>query len=610
MPLLRRSSASESRRGARPSRAESCAAEFRSYLERWGFRSSRELMLTVPTPRATRGRDRAPQASTPARGSGARRPARAAGGGAGRAHAGSCSSGSHPCARCTPCLSYQGVAFSHAARRDAGVDPPARARALPPGAAGGLRLRRILLAIGDRLVASGVCGARRRVFLDIDAARRLARRGAAGGLGRRIDRGREGNCTRATCAPLRPERRRPRSSRKARPCCAGLERAAALTAAPRGGARRRAAGGRALAWIAPSSRARPIRAGPRCSSSSRGLVVERGECFLHGAIIAREYGIPAVVGVPGRDGSHPERRRRGGQRRSWNCRNLSPLSSWPTRASGCSRRGSWCSAAPWPLAPRSHRARSIRVHRAPRVPHGVAVPPLGRSSRIRLRPCPPSPPGPGPERGFARVRGHDGRQRAYRRGRPLTLASGAGRALAYAALVALFAGGYRLSRMRAAALGSARALGPRQISRVRVPRRLAARERTRRAGRGSLYLMLCLIEIADDPGLGGDARSARPRRCRGNRDRGNRRIWSVSMSPASLHRGAIREHRLLPLRQRNRAGFHQRRGRSHGQAGRFRFQRCVGCGFVYQRPRLRIEHIKPWYDDEYIAHRKKTDWGG
>jgi SAM-dependent methyltransferase len=46
-----------------------------------------------------------------------------------------------------------------------------------------------------------------------------------------------------------------------------------------------------------------------------------------------------------------------------------------------------------------------------------------------------------------------------------------------------------------------------------------------------------------------------------------------------------------------------------GKPGRFRFQRCAGCGLVYQRPRLRIEHIKSWYDDEYIAHRKKTDWG-
>jgi SAM-dependent methyltransferase len=46
-----------------------------------------------------------------------------------------------------------------------------------------------------------------------------------------------------------------------------------------------------------------------------------------------------------------------------------------------------------------------------------------------------------------------------------------------------------------------------------------------------------------------------------------------------------------------------------GKPGRFSFQRCSGCRLVYQRPRLRLENIKPWYDDEYIAHRKKTDWG-
>src|SRR2546427_2920575 len=46
-----------------------------------------------------------------------------------------------------------------------------------------------------------------------------------------------------------------------------------------------------------------------------------------------------------------------------------------------------------------------------------------------------------------------------------------------------------------------------------------------------------------------------------------------------------------------------------GRPGRFSFQRCGGCGLVYQRPRLRLENIKSWYDDEYIAHRKKTNWG-
>lgn len=46
-----------------------------------------------------------------------------------------------------------------------------------------------------------------------------------------------------------------------------------------------------------------------------------------------------------------------------------------------------------------------------------------------------------------------------------------------------------------------------------------------------------------------------------------------------------------------------------GRPGSFRFMRCAGCGLVYQSPRLRFEHIGAYYDDEYIAHRKKTDWG-
>ena len=46
-----------------------------------------------------------------------------------------------------------------------------------------------------------------------------------------------------------------------------------------------------------------------------------------------------------------------------------------------------------------------------------------------------------------------------------------------------------------------------------------------------------------------------------------------------------------------------------GKPGRFRFVRCRGCGLVYQNPRIRVEHITRYYDDDYIAHRKKTDWG-
>jgi SAM-dependent methyltransferase len=46
-----------------------------------------------------------------------------------------------------------------------------------------------------------------------------------------------------------------------------------------------------------------------------------------------------------------------------------------------------------------------------------------------------------------------------------------------------------------------------------------------------------------------------------------------------------------------------------GKPGRFSFVTCSSCGLAYQQPRLALQHIKAWYDDEYIAHRKKTDWG-
>jgi len=46
-----------------------------------------------------------------------------------------------------------------------------------------------------------------------------------------------------------------------------------------------------------------------------------------------------------------------------------------------------------------------------------------------------------------------------------------------------------------------------------------------------------------------------------------------------------------------------------GRPGRFTFMRCLNCGLVYQSPRLTIEHIKSYYDDEYLAHRRRSDWG-
>jgi SAM-dependent methyltransferase len=46
-----------------------------------------------------------------------------------------------------------------------------------------------------------------------------------------------------------------------------------------------------------------------------------------------------------------------------------------------------------------------------------------------------------------------------------------------------------------------------------------------------------------------------------------------------------------------------------GKPGRFTFVTCRHCGLHYQNPRLTIDEIKFFYDDEYIAHRKKSDWG-
>ena len=46
-----------------------------------------------------------------------------------------------------------------------------------------------------------------------------------------------------------------------------------------------------------------------------------------------------------------------------------------------------------------------------------------------------------------------------------------------------------------------------------------------------------------------------------------------------------------------------------GKPGRFTFVTCSSCGLHYQNPRIRMEHIGAYYDDEYIAHRRKSDWG-
>src|SRR5438045_7949880 len=46
-----------------------------------------------------------------------------------------------------------------------------------------------------------------------------------------------------------------------------------------------------------------------------------------------------------------------------------------------------------------------------------------------------------------------------------------------------------------------------------------------------------------------------------------------------------------------------------GRPGRFTFVRCRACGLVYQSPRPTLEHVRTYYESEYLAHRQPSDWG-
>lgn len=46
-----------------------------------------------------------------------------------------------------------------------------------------------------------------------------------------------------------------------------------------------------------------------------------------------------------------------------------------------------------------------------------------------------------------------------------------------------------------------------------------------------------------------------------------------------------------------------------GKPGTFTFVTCRRCGLRYQHPRVTLDHIGDYYDDNYIAHRKKRRWG-
>jgi SAM-dependent methyltransferase len=46
-----------------------------------------------------------------------------------------------------------------------------------------------------------------------------------------------------------------------------------------------------------------------------------------------------------------------------------------------------------------------------------------------------------------------------------------------------------------------------------------------------------------------------------------------------------------------------------GKPGTFYFVTCRACGLRYQNPRVSLDRIGEYYDDQYIAHRRKRNWG-
>jgi SAM-dependent methyltransferase len=46
-----------------------------------------------------------------------------------------------------------------------------------------------------------------------------------------------------------------------------------------------------------------------------------------------------------------------------------------------------------------------------------------------------------------------------------------------------------------------------------------------------------------------------------------------------------------------------------GKPGHFQFVTCNSCGLAYQNPRVTLERIGEFYDEQYIAHRKTRPWG-
>jgi phosphohistidine swiveling domain-containing protein len=289
------------------------AREFRVYLERWGFRSSRELMLTVPTP-PERPEDavallklyvelEGPAPDALVEGQAAERVALT----------------DDLMKRLTPVGLLRAVPIlSRAARLRLVLAATQgairlRERARFRQALLYTRLRRILLAIGDRLAGRGVFAARDDVFfLEVDELDSLlagdaALLRAAPSLvaARRELHERFKRSSLPDTLRCRPGERI--DGDQIHPPASDAPRADVLHGTGAcGGAYRGVAAvledAQEAAKLSPGSLLVTRQTDPGWAAVFfvvRGLVVERGGMLSHGAIIAREYGIPAVIGVPG-----------------------------------------------------------------------------------------------------------------------------------------------------------------------------------------------------------------------------------------------------------------------------------------------------------------------
>jgi pyruvate,water dikinase len=282
-------------------------ADFREYLERWGFRYSRELMLTSPTPEenpapmiALLQSYLASDGPGPEAIAGQQADARIAATAALERHL-------------TPRAWLRALALSRAGRMRLALRATQgairlRERARMKQALLYTRLRHVMLRIGDVLAARGTLERRDDVFfLTVDEVRQQLE--SAQPAVEEVARRRAEFAAFAGMQPpdsLLLEAGAPWQSATASAPIAGEEGESLRGISACGGATQGTAH-----VIEDVAQIGAFRAGEILVTRQtdpgwaavffmvKGLVIERGGMLSHGAIIAREYGIPAVVGVEG-----------------------------------------------------------------------------------------------------------------------------------------------------------------------------------------------------------------------------------------------------------------------------------------------------------------------